>query len=129
MVRFALASVAVALLLVGSLYLLVDQQVIAQYPTWWLETLLMMMLITGVVYFYLTQPQFAGARDFALMYLASIAVKLLGGCGYLVVVVLFDPEAALPNGVFFLLCYLIFTGLEVTFLWERIQSQNGVKKG
>jgi ABC-type protease/lipase transport system fused ATPase/permease subunit len=128
MFRFVLALGALMLILAGALHGL-EVYELSVSPSRWLETLLLMGVITAAVYVNLTKPAFSAARDFSLFYLASIALKLVGGCGYLIAVMIFDPSGATSNAVFFLICYLLFTGLEVAFLWARLQSQNGVKKG
>lgn len=129
MLRFWLASGTLAIFIFAAMYSLESNGVIAAFPTWWLETLLLMVVLTCAVYYYLTRPTFAAAHDFSWLYLASIALKVLCGCSYLVVVLVNSQTGALQNAVFFLTSYLLFTGLEVAFLWSRIQSQNGVKKG
>lgn len=101
----------------------------ALVPTWATETLLLFAVITTAVYYYLTRPEFSKAQNFTVMYLASIGIKMVAGLGYLVAVLVADRMAALPNALFFLLCYLIFTAAEVGFLWSRLGGRERAKKG
>ena len=62
----------------------------------------------------------AGDNSFVQLYLLTMVVKLLAYCAYNVVIILQDRENAGINVGFFLITYLLFTTLELAFLYRRI---------
>ena len=53
------------------------------------------------------------------VYLLTIVLKLLVSLGYAVVIMLLDKAGAVPNVLFFLLLYIVFTILEVIHLFRN----------
>lgn len=87
-------------------------------PTFYAVSLIFLAFVTSVIFFYLSKDKF---RNFFLqLYLASMVVKLLAYCAYNLVMVLKDKPGALANVTFFMLAYLVFTGLEIGFLYAKI---------
>jgi hypothetical protein len=57
---------------------------------------------------------------FVQLYLLTMVVKLVAYASFNLIVILKDRADASANAVFFILAYVIFTGLEVTFLFKKI---------
>jgi hypothetical protein len=96
-------------------------------PSFLYPTPFFLMLTTVIIYRYLynlKKPDF-----FVQFYLATMAFKLLIYGGYVATIILLDEEQAYGNVLFFLAGYLIFTGLEVGFLYSRINSNRGPDEG
>ena len=113
----------VTLLLVALAILLVTLYGIPSKPSFLYETLLLLVFSTILLYSYLyraSKPDF-----FTQLYLLSMAVKFLAYGAYMVVVILMDKAGATENVVFFMMTYIIFTGIEVGFLFNKINGQSG----
>ena len=122
MIRVAVVLVGVTMALLGCLYLAQSQHWIAAYPSFTVEILIFLLLGTLINFRYLnriTSPEL-----FVRMYLFMMALKLLAFGAFVVVIILFDKAGAKGNIVFFIITYLIFTGLEVGFLYRKIEKQN-----
>ena len=109
------------LIILGALLHLVYGQVIqlGEYstPSLFKEIILLNVLVTFFIYrllFKISSPQV-----FVNAYLTSIVVKLLFYSGLLLTIRLVLPQALNPNAILILVCYLIFTAAEVTFLFLK----------
>lgn len=92
-------------------------------PSFLYESLVFLVFSTVLLYAYLdraTKPEF-----FTQLYLLSMAVKLLAYGAYMLVVILYDKAGATANVLFFIPTYFIFTGIEVGFLFRKINRQSG----
>jgi hypothetical protein len=89
-------------------------------PTFFVQTLIFLAFTTGLLFVYLFK---ANKPDFFLqLYLLSMTVKLIAYCVYCLIIILEDPVGAIENMVFFLACYFIFTGVEIAFLYRKINT-------
>ena len=70
--------------------------------------------------------------DFVKVYLGSTVLRILFFGLFIFLVLRIDPASGPANALFFLLCYFLFTGLEVAALYpivsERKPSQRGQKE-
>jgi hypothetical protein len=57
---------------------------------------------------------------FVILYLATLVIKLMAFGAYIFIVVLEDATGAVHNAVFFMISYLVFTFLEVSFLYSKL---------
>jgi hypothetical protein len=48
-----------------------------------------------------------------------MALKIIAYASFILIIVLKNREGAFANVIFFLIAYLIFTALEVAFLYKR----------
>jgi hypothetical protein len=87
-------------------------------PTYTLEIVLFLFFITGLIYRYLSQFASKGREIVSQFYLLSIAIKLLGGCSFIVAVFLLDKPNVVGNVILFLIGYIVFTGVEIGFLLQ-----------
>ena len=87
-------------------------------PTFLFETTWLVSLVTAIIFVYLYRA--AKGPSFVQFYLLSLVVKLLACFAYTLLMILEDRAAALVNVVYFLALYLLFTAVEITFLYRRI---------
>jgi hypothetical protein len=90
-------------------------------PSFFFQTLIFLIFSTGLLFVYLFK---ANKPDFFLqLYLLSMTVKLLAYCSYCLIVILKDRSGAIENVVFFMVCYFVFTVIEIGFLYRKINSR------
>ena len=95
---------------------------IVSLPSFFYQTLILLVSTTLVIYRYLIrikQPEF-----FVQLYLLTIAVKLLAYGGYVTWMIIDDKPGAISNVAVFLILYVVFTILEIVFLYRKISGQN-----
>jgi hypothetical protein len=105
----------------GGITLLGVSEDLFDRPSFFFQTLIFLVFSTGLLFIYLFK---ANKPDFFLqLYLLSMTVKLLAYCSYCLIVVLEDRPGAIENVVFFMVCYFIFTALEIGFLYRKINGR------
>lgn len=86
-------------------------------PSYTIIILLSLLFVTAVIYNYIARFAAMGPEAITRFYLLSIALKLMVGCSMILVVVIFDRDGASGNTVLFLISYIIFTSVEIVFLF------------
>jgi hypothetical protein len=86
-------------------------------PTMIPEIVGLNVVVTFAIYRWLVRIQ--GAPLFINSYLLSIVMKLILYSGFLLIIRIFTPQALNANAVLLLICYIIFTILEVTILFQK----------
>lgn len=76
----------------------------------------MLALATFIVYFFIEKT---GSENFIRNYLLTIVLKLLAGGIFISVIIYTDLESAESNAISFMAAYLLFTALEVAFLFKK----------
>ena len=61
---------------------------------------------------------------FVQLYLLSMAVKLLASLAYCLLMVLDDRQGAILNVIYFLIIYILYTSLEIGFLYRRMSRSS-----
>jgi len=118
LIKFFLTLTATCGLIIGVASWAVDQSYIAQLPTFFYQSLIFLALSTAIIYAYLynvDKPEF-----FVQLYLLMMTVKLIGYGVFLYFMITTDKHGASVNAAFFLVVYFLFTGLEVAFLFRKI---------
>jgi hypothetical protein len=87
-------------------------------PTLTTEIILMNVLITAGIYWWLSRP--AAPLLFVNSYLLSIVMKLIFYSSFLLMVRLMSSQSLYGNAVLVLICYFIFTILEVAVLFLKV---------
>lgn len=67
--------------------------------------------------------------DFVVIYLGATVLRVLFFGGFIFAVIYLDPSGASKNALFFLICYFIFTSVEIAALWFKIKAENTSKQG
>lgn len=94
-------------------------------PSYAVVTLVGLFLTTTLVYFFLVYSKSKHPLDFVRNYLLTLVLKIIMAGVYVFIIMRLDPPWATSNAAFFLICYFIFTGLEVTLL--AIEKNTGYK--
>lgn len=87
-------------------------------PSLAMEIIALNILATTLLYRWLLKIH--GTPLFNNAYLGSIVLKLFLYCGVLITVRIVSPEALIPNAILLLICYTLFTILEVTVLFLKV---------
>ena len=98
-----------------------DRYAVFQAPSFFLSTLLLLAVSTGVIYRYLHKAD--SGVFFVQMYLLTMVIKVLAYGAYNLIMILRDKASAVENVVFFMLTYFIFTALEIGFLHRKIDTR------
>lgn len=88
-------------------------------PTYWLEIILINLILTLVVFIYLEKIRKEQPQIFTQFYLLSIIVKMAGSLSLIAFIVWSEPNHAVGNVVVLIISYLSFTFLEVNNLLSR----------
>lgn len=91
-------------------------------PSYAMEMVVLLAVTTGVIFFYLLQWSSSRPQLFVQFYLLSIAVKIAAYGAFVAVVVINDPPMAVANSILFLVSYVLFTFLEVLFLFSKVNK-------
>ena len=118
MIRFTLTLLLTAAALAGVVLLALEQQWMAALPSFFYQTLIFLLFSTILLYAYLYRAEKPGF--FVQLYLLTMVVKLAAYLAYNLFVVLEDRAGATLNVVFFLGVYVVFTTLEIAFLYRKI---------
>jgi hypothetical protein len=95
-------------------------------PLLWKEIILFMFFITLIIGYKLVQIRRKQAVVFVQFYLLSITLKMAAGLALLVLIILKTPAEAGANSAIFIVCYLLFTVVEVVFLVRKAPPNNAV---
>jgi hypothetical protein len=118
MIRFFVALLVAAVIMAGLTVVAKNLSWIDTLPSFFLQTILFLLFATLVVFRYLyrtEKPDF-----FVQLYLLTMALKLLAYGAYNLIVILEDRRGATQNVGFFMILYLLFTVLEIVFLYRKI---------
>ncbi len=88
-------------------------------PTFAIEIVFTLALITTVLFNFLVQVQKSNPHGFVQRYMLSITIKMVVGGILILVVIFMDRAAAMANALLFILYYFVLTGIEIFFLLSR----------
>ncbi len=117
MIRFFVVLMASASAIWGLSWLAHESAWISKLPTFFYQTLIFLTFGTGIMFRYLYRIN--KPETFVQLYLFMMVVKILAFGAYAFFIVLKDRPGATYNIVFFLICYFIFTALEIAFLFRK----------
>jgi hypothetical protein len=92
-------------------------------PTYFYETISLLAATTAGLYFLTLKTKKTLPGSFVQVYLGTLVIKILAFGAYIFVVVLDDASGAMANAIFFLSAYLLYTILEVSFLYFRVRQE------
>jgi hypothetical protein len=118
LIRFGIVLIVSALVVGGLTWGAYALQWIDQFPSFFYQTLIFLVFSTTTIFAYLhkiNKPDF-----FVQLYLLTMAVKLLAYGAYNLIMIIKDNVGASVNVVFFMMLYVIFTVLEIAFLYRKI---------
>jgi hypothetical protein len=120
LIRFFLAMLLSAIVLAGVTWIAHCQLWIHGFPSFFYQTLIFLVFATTTIFAYLynaNRPDF-----FVQLYLLTMVVKFLAYGAYNLFMILEDKDGASLNVVFFMIIYIVFTALEIAFLYRRITN-------
>ena len=120
MIRFLLVITLSALLLAGFTWMAHSQQWIRGFPSFFYQTLIFLVFATTTIFAYLYHTN--KADFFVQLYLLTMVVKFLAYGVYNLFMIMEDKDGAALNVVFFMILYIVFTTLVITFLYRRISN-------
>ncbi|HLZ17774.1 MAG TPA: hypothetical protein VKQ08_12070 [Cyclobacteriaceae bacterium] len=110
-----LAVFTLSLLVLATVIGLAAQQF---HPSFMLPILTALTVATWLVYAYVQKTK---REDFIRNYLLTIVIKLLTGGIFIFTLLYLDQDGAEANAIFFMATYFLLTGLEVSFLFNRLK--------
>ncbi|HEX5171166.1 MAG TPA: hypothetical protein VFW11_18445 [Cyclobacteriaceae bacterium] len=116
MLRFFFALTAVALIVWAGLEISIYKNWIPGAPSFSKEILFLLFITTLIIFFKLIQIK---ENAFVQFYLLSMAIKILAYVSFNLAVILSDKKGASSNVLFFMIVYILFTILEIAFLYRR----------
>ena len=122
MFRFFIVIIVLTLALPPVVGFMHDNGWIARKPSFLLETTWLIAFATSLIFFYLYR--WGKPRLFVQLYLLSMVVKLLACFAYTLLMILQDRDGAVPNVIYFLAIYFLFTTLEIGFLYRKISNSS-----
>lgn len=91
-------------------------------PSFFYQSLALLLFGTGGIYFYLVDIKQEKPTYFVQIYIATLFAKILAYGAYMFFVVWEDKPGAAANALFFMITYFIFTGIEIIFLYRKVNS-------
>ena len=127
-VRFFLLAFGLAALLYAGLAGAVIQGWFPK-PTYSDEIILFLALSHLGLFGFVLRQLDARPEDFVKIYLGSTVLRILFFGVFIFLVLRLDPVSGPANALFFLLCYFLFTGLEVAALYPIVSKREPAKQG
>ena len=87
-------------------------------PSFLILILGVLAIATWLVYFFIQKMK---QEDLVKNYLLTIVLKLLAGGIFIFILLYKDKSGADANALLFMVAYLLFTGLEVGFLFKGLR--------
>lgn len=122
MIRFFVVLILSAFVIWGLSLLVHELAWISMLPSFFYQTLIFLTFGTGLMFRYLYRIN--KPDTFVQFYLFMMVVKILAFGAYAFFIVLKDRPGSTYNIVFFLICYFIFTALEIAFLFQKINRDH-----
>ena len=114
--QFIIAIISVSLTFIFIGYFALLQGWIRSIPSFTIEIILSLAIVTTAVFYYLQRIQKSKPQEIIQSYLLSIMVKMVGGCVIIMAVILADRAGAMANAMVFFVGYFLFTSIEIFFL-------------
>jgi hypothetical protein len=121
LLRLALILAGLGAVLIGAVFLGFDIGWISQKPSFLFPTAILLFIITIVICRYLYRLR--ASSLFTQFYLLSMVIKLTAALAYSIIMVMEDRPGSVPNVAFFLVLYLVYTVVEIVFLYRLITAK------
>ena len=118
MIRFFVVLLVAAIVVAGLTMLAHHLLWIQSLPSFFYQTIVFLLFSTFVIFRYLYRIEKPDL--FVRLYLLTMVLKFLAFGAYNLLVILKDRRGGAANAIFFLLLYLLFTVLEIVFLYRKI---------
>jgi hypothetical protein len=114
---FAMLATFVGFLLYAAAWLGANQGSFSM-PNFAVEVTVVSILVTVSIYKVLART--SDPRLFTNIYLLTIVMKLIFYSALLLIIRFIAPESLMPNALFLMVAYLLFTVLEVAVLFRKV---------
>lgn len=110
------------LLLAALIATVVGTSILPVQPTALFQIVIFLFVSTAGLFIYLLKTKRERPDFFVQFYLLTMAVKLIAYAGFMIFIILKDRDEARLNVITFLFTYLLFTALEIAFLYRKVNS-------
>ncbi len=117
----------IALLMCAMMVVTVGYLVFPVFPSFFFQTIILLFLGAAGIYYYLADIKNEKPKHFTQLYLLTLFVKLIAYGAYILFVLLKSPLQAAENAGVFMITYILFTALEVGFLYQKITGKRANK--
>jgi hypothetical protein len=100
-----------------------------ELPSYYQEIISFIALSTMALYWFTTRKMGMEASDFVKIYLGATVLRILFFGGFIFTIIQLDPSSARGNASIFLVCYFLFTILEVVVLFKELNSRKSAGSG
>ncbi len=122
MLKFTITIFITSLVLLFIPRIAVEQDWIRSSPSYGVEIISVLALITMAVFYLLQRIQKADPQRVVHFYLLTIVIKMGVGSAFILIVIFVDIANAKLNAAFFLFSYIFYTALEIGFLVKKYYS-------
>jgi hypothetical protein len=122
--KFFVVLTLAAFALWGILEVMINYDWLKARPSYSFEILALLYSATLIIYYYLGR---VSENTFVQLYLLTMAIKILAFASFALLMVMNDKPGVVSNVAFFLLAYLVFTVLEIGFLYRRFNPPGGLR--
>ena len=92
-------------------------------PSFFIEIIFFLALSTIALYWFTTRKINLQPDEFVKIYLGATVMRILFFGGFIFTVIMLDKFGAKENALLFLVCYFLFTALEVMVLYRQINAR------
>lgn len=128
MIRFVLLALTLSALVMGAVGWGVDAGWV-DHPSFAWEIIIFLFVTHVAGYNFVVRQLDQRPEDFVKVYLGLTVIRILFFGIFIFVVIWIEPNAGSSNAVFFLVSYVLFTGLEVGALYRVVSSNDPTKRG
>ncbi len=93
------------------------------HPSFFIEIIIFIALSTIALYWFTTRKLNLQPDDFVKIYLGATVLRILFFGGFIFTLIVLDKLGAKENALLFLVCYFLFTALEVMVLYRQINAR------
>lgn len=129
MLRFTLLTLTLVLVIAAFL-VMGSQWAWYSTPSYSFEILFFFTLTNVGLFWFISTKVQKQPDAFVGIYLGATVIRILFFGGFILVVIRLDTDGATKNALFFLICYCLYTALEIGMLYHQIKSAGkGQKDG
>lgn len=98
-------------------------------PSFSTEIVVFLALSNVFLYWFTMRKMGEKSEDFVKIYLSTTVLRILFFGAFIFAVIFLDRPGAPKNALFFLICYFLFTAMEVWAIFHELRSQKALKSG
>jgi hypothetical protein len=120
LIKFSISLTLLAITLLEIVYAAQKHDWFNSSPSYALEIVSFLGISMVTIFYFLNKR--SDSSSFTQAYLLSIFLKMLLYSGVILFIILKDRTGAVGNVILFLVCYVLFTALEVGFLFKAVNK-------